>query len=48
MALSMLSGRSGKGYSRKRMLKSYERSRNVYENKQKTDTMPGEKWDICV
>ena len=32
----------------KKMLKKYERSRNVYENKQISDTMPGKKSDIYV
>jgi len=30
------------------MLKKYVRSRNVYENKQISDTMPGKKSDIYV
>jgi hypothetical protein len=32
----------------KKMLKKYERSRNVYENKQISDTMPGKISDIFV
>jgi hypothetical protein len=32
----------------KKMLKKYVRSRNVYENKQISDTMPGKKSDIFV
>jgi hypothetical protein len=37
--LSMLSGRSGKEYCKKKMLKKYVQSRNVYENKQISDRM---------
>jgi hypothetical protein len=32
----------------KKMLKKYERSRNVYENKQISGTMPGKISDIYV
>jgi len=41
-------GKVGKGYSRKRMLKRYERTRNVYENKENSDKMPGKKSYIYV
>ena len=34
--------------SKKRMLKKYVRSRNVYENTQISDTIPGKKSDIYV
>ncbi len=47
-ALSMLSGRSGKGYCKKKMLEKYERSQYVYENKQISDKMPVKKSDIYV
>ena len=36
------------GTRRKKMLKKYERSPNVYENKQNSDKMPGKKSDIYV
>ncbi len=35
-------------WSEKKMLKKYVRSRNVYENKQISDTIPGKKSDIYV
>ena len=47
-ALSMLSGRSGRVDCKKKMLKKYEQSRYVYENKQISDKMPGKKSDIYV
>jgi hypothetical protein len=40
--------KSGRGYSKKRMLKVIERTRNVYENKRDMDGMPGEKSDTYV
>jgi len=36
------------GYLEKKMLKIYERSRNVYENKRTSDKMPNGKSDIYV
>jgi hypothetical protein len=36
------------GYLEKKMLKIYERSWNVYENKQTSDNMPDRKSDIYV
>jgi len=36
------------GYPTKKMLKKWDRSRYVYENKQNSDKMPGEKSDIYV
>jgi hypothetical protein len=36
------------GVLQKKMLKRYERSQYVYENKQNMDKMPGEKSDIYV
>ncbi len=41
-------GKVRQGYSRKKMLKNHERTRNVYENKQNSDKMPGKKSDIYV
>ncbi|MFZ0964386.1 MAG: hypothetical protein WAO35_26265 [Terriglobia bacterium] len=41
-------GKVRQGCSRKRMLKNHERTRNVYENKQNSDKMPGKKSDIYV
>jgi hypothetical protein len=35
-------------FGKKEMLKKYERSRNVYENKQISDKMPGKDSDIFV
>jgi hypothetical protein len=32
----------------KKMLKKYDRSQYVYENKQSADKMPGKNSDICV
>ena len=47
-ALSNLSGTSGERILQKKMLKKYDRSRYVHENKQISDTMPGKKSDIYV
>jgi hypothetical protein len=42
------SERLGRGFCKKRCYKKYVRSRNVYENKQISDKMPGKKSDIYV
>jgi hypothetical protein len=47
-ALSILSGRFGREYCKKKMLKKCVRSRYVYENKQISDKMPEKKSDIFV
>jgi hypothetical protein len=47
-ALSMTSGRTGRGYCEKKMFKKCVQSRNVYENKQISDKMLGKKSDIYV
>ena len=44
----MLSGRSRGEYCEKKMLKKDVGSRYVYENKQISDKLPGEKSDIYV
>jgi len=46
--LSIPSGRSGGRNCEKRFKKIYVQSRNVYENKQISDTMPGKNSDIYV
>jgi hypothetical protein len=45
-ALSMRSGRSGRGSWKKRCYKKYVRSCYVYENKGNTDKLPGKNSDI--
>jgi hypothetical protein len=48
VALSMPSRRSGKGCRKKKMLKKYDQSHQLYENKQISGKMPVDKSDIYV